>query len=90
MHDTRTPSPSPLAAVVASVVGGVLGTDPPSLDAHFFALGGDSLAALEVTALLQEELGTEVPLDLIFDFPVLATLTAELARLTTPDTSAHP
>ncbi|HEV2889869.1 MAG TPA: phosphopantetheine-binding protein [Frankiaceae bacterium] len=78
----RTPPPSPLATVVASVVGGVLGVDPPPPDAHFFALGGDSLAALEVTALLQEDLGVEVPLELIFDFPVLADLAGELASLT--------
>lgn len=62
-------------------MGDVLGIDPPPVEANFFALGGDSLAALEVTARLHEDLAYDVPLELLFDFPILADFAGELAGL---------
>ena len=40
--------------------------DEVSLQANFFAAGGDSLLAVELVATLSERLGVEVPLDPLF------------------------
>lgn len=71
-----------MASVVAKVLA--LGSIPAP-DANFFALGGDSLAALEVTTLLQEDLGRDVPLELLFDCPVLGEFADALRRLSPDD-----
>lgn len=52
------------------------------LDVHddFFALGGDSLLATQVTRELQREFLLEVPIQAIFRFPTVAELAAALVR----------
>lgn len=65
--------------MVARVVGDVLGTGPAELSANFFELGGDSLAALDVTGRLIEELDREVPLQALFDAADLAAYSAAVA-----------
>lgn len=44
----------------------ILGDDSPSSD--FFEAGGNSLAAVRLTAALREDLGVEVPVRLIFEY----------------------
>jgi acyl carrier protein len=66
---------------VVAVVADVLGREPAELSANFFDLGGDSLAALEVTGRLVEDLGRDVPLDALFDAPDLAAYAAVVAAL---------
>ncbi|AEV85025.1 Gramicidin S synthetase 2 [Actinoplanes sp. SE50] len=48
-------------------------------DCDFFEAGGDSLAAFQITARLQEHLGTDVPVALVFSYPTPADL-AEWVR----------
>ncbi|WP_321884918.1 non-ribosomal peptide synthetase [Paraburkholderia bannensis] len=48
---------------------------------HFFALGGQSLLALRMTAALREAWRCEVPVRLVFATPVLADLARELNAL---------
>lgn len=43
-------------------------------DSDFFEAGGDSLAAFQITARLQEELGVDVPVALVFSYPSPADL----------------
>ncbi len=44
----------------------LLGVEPISVDDDFFALGGDSLAALEMTMALRDELDVEIPDEIVF------------------------
>ncbi|MFF7990861.1 amino acid adenylation domain-containing protein [Kitasatospora xanthocidica] len=54
--------------------------DVPEIGAEddFFALGGHSLLATRVASRLSAHTGTEVPLDLIFEHPVLSELAGRL------------
>ena len=56
----------------------VLRLEPVGVTDDFFALGGDSLGALEATVLLSEQLGVTVPEDLIFSNPTVRDLAALL------------
>lgn len=70
-------------ATIARVFGEVLEIGGVRRDDNFFLLGGDSLSAARVVARLERELGFEPALlgvHLIFEFPTVATLAAELAR----------
>jgi amino acid adenylation domain-containing protein len=57
------------ARVVAEVFSDVIGCDPVSGDADFFALGGTSLKAIAVFTRLRDELGTTIPVSAIFRSP---------------------
>lgn len=50
------------------------------LDADFFTLGGDSLAALGILAGLEDELGQRLPLQLLQDHPSIALLARALQQ----------
>ena len=52
---------------------------------NFFALGGDSLRAMQVAARLISALGMEIPSTLLFHHPTPASLAADLARLQQDD-----
>lgn len=67
---------SPLQRTVVEVWEHVLGTEPISLDDDFFALGGDSLAALEMIVRLADALDQEIAEDVAFS----STSPRELAR----------
>ncbi|MEV8639375.1 amino acid adenylation domain-containing protein, partial [Streptosporangium sp. NPDC051023] len=56
----------------------VLGVDHVGRDDDFFALGGDSLAALRITARLLSHFGKGLSPQTVFDTPVLADLAAQL------------
>ncbi|GAB48241.1 AMP-binding protein [Mobilicoccus pelagius] len=65
--------------LVAQVWARALGLDEVGRDADFFALGGDSLAAEEVTAMVVSDLGID-PGDVTSAFLVQAPTVAEYAR----------
>jgi acyl carrier protein len=73
---------------VVAVVADVLGTSEIDPSANFFDLGGDSLAALEVTGRLIEDLDRDIPLDALFDAVDLTTYAAVVAALPPLSTSA--
>jgi len=60
----------------------VLGQAVVTVDDNFFLLGGDSLSAARVVARLKAELGlvTLPEVRLVFEFPTVAALAAELGR----------
>ena len=52
----------------------VLGLKQVGIDSQFFALGGNSIAAIKLTAAMSVELGREIPLSLLLDHPTIAAL----------------
>ncbi|MGA5541914.1 amino acid adenylation domain-containing protein [Mycobacterium sp. NPDC051198] len=75
----RSPQ-TPTEKTVAEVFAEVLGLDRVGLDDDFFALGGDSLIAIRVSARLQLALGKDVPVRYLFDTPTVGRLAASLDR----------
>ncbi|WP_064062527.1 non-ribosomal peptide synthetase, partial [Rhodococcus gordoniae] len=75
----RAPT-TPVEEVVAGVFAGVLGVDRVGLDDDFFALGGNSLIATQVVARLGSELGTVVPVRVLFEAPGVAALAARVEQ----------
>ncbi|MHC9297516.1 amino acid adenylation domain-containing protein, partial [Mycobacterium sp. LTG2003] len=66
--------------IVAEVFTEVLGLGRAGLDDDFFALGGDSLIAIRVSARLQAALGRHVPVRYLFDAPTIGGLADHLER----------
>jgi amino acid adenylation domain-containing protein len=71
---------TPTEALVAAVIGEVLGLDGVGADDPFAELGGHSLAAARVCAEVGRRLGTPVPLGLFLTAPTAAGLAAALDR----------
>ncbi|MBQ1075636.1 acyl carrier protein [Micromonospora sp. C31] len=67
-----------LAAVLTDIWQEALGVNGIEPDENFADLGGDSMTATVVTALIRERLGVEAPLRLVFDHPTVAELTEAL------------
>lgn len=51
---------------VSEILGAVLGRSPLAQDDDFFELGGDSLAAIEAAATIEDEFGYELSIEDIF------------------------
>ena len=60
-----------------------LGIAVTGVDANFFELGGNSLAAARVRSRLSAACGVDVPLQLVFDHPTVTALAAAVEGLTT-------
>jgi acyl carrier protein len=67
--------------LIVSLYRDSLGDDTLDTDSDFFESGGDSLAAFQITAGLQDALGVEVSVALVFAYPspedLAAVLTSE-------------
>nr|MCU8461362.1 phosphopantetheine-binding protein [Vibrio vulnificus] len=80
IHSTReyvAPS-SPLERTLCEIWQEVLGVEQVSVEDNFFRLGGTSISTVRVSSLLQQRLGTEVPLSLIFTECTIKTLAQSL------------
>ncbi|MFB0617920.1 acyl carrier protein [Streptomyces sp. AGS-58] len=70
---TSTHSPQVAAAelpeLIASYYRETLGDDTLDTFSDFFEAGGDSLSAFQITARLQQAVGAEVPVALVFTYP---------------------
>ena len=64
---------------LCSIIAGVLGRERFGVDEDFFASGGHSLAALEVIAAVEEQLGLRVSIGAIFAHPTVQALAASIA-----------
>lgn len=72
----RTPQEQALARIWAEL----LDVSSPGIDDSFFALGGDSISALQLFALVEARLGQRLPVSLIFGDPTLAEMAGHLVR----------
>jgi nonribosomal peptide synthetase DhbF len=64
--------------IVCRVWADVLGATRVGMNDNFFALGGHSLLAVRIVAQLGQELGSSVPLALLFKHPVAGELAARI------------
>ncbi|MGX1805705.1 non-ribosomal peptide synthase/polyketide synthase [Nocardia sp. NPDC055321] len=67
---------SEVESVVAEVIAELLGAERVGLDDDFFALGGNSLSAVKLSARLSARLGVEVAMRTVFEHPTVAALAA--------------
>ncbi len=63
---------------LCSIIAGVLGRERFGVDEDFFASGGHSLAALEVIAAVEEQLGLSVSIGALFAHPTVQALAASI------------
>ncbi|MCP9888746.1 AMP-binding protein [Cyanobium sp. ATX 6A2] len=64
--------------LVGQIFAAVLGIPVPSRASNFFALGGDSLTGQQVISRLNSEIPLDLPATLLFRYPTLRMLAAEL------------
>jgi len=64
--------------LVGQIFAAVLGIPVPSRESNFFALGGDSLTGQQVISRLNSEIPLDLPATLLFRYPTLRMLAAEL------------
>ena len=65
-NDQTARSAGDVTSRVSEILGTVLGRAPLAPDEDFFELGGDSLAAIEVAATIEDEFGYELSIEDIF------------------------
>ncbi|HLE83154.1 MAG TPA: condensation domain-containing protein, partial [Thermoanaerobaculia bacterium] len=66
--------------MLAVLWGEVLGLRPVGIDEDFFRLGGHSMAAAELIAVVRRAFDLELPLRTLFEHPTIEELAAEIAR----------
>ncbi|MFI1650201.1 SDR family NAD(P)-dependent oxidoreductase [Streptomyces avidinii] len=69
-----------LAEMLEETWRAALGMGSIDHGADFFDLGGDSLSAVGLIAEVRDRLGVELSIGMIFEFPTIAALAAELRR----------
>ncbi|WP_067699931.1 non-ribosomal peptide synthetase [Nocardia jejuensis] len=67
---------SEVELAVAETIAELLGAERVGLDDDFFALGGNSLSAVKLSARLTGRLGVEVAMRTVFEHPTVAALSA--------------
>jgi thioesterase domain-containing protein/acyl carrier protein len=74
LHSARTP----VEKVLADIWGKALELSQIGLQDDFFHLGGDSLAAAQILAAIQERFGQKLPLSVFFQAPTIEALAMHL------------
>jgi acyl transferase domain-containing protein len=74
----RPGSIEPLQFQILQIWRAVLGFETLSIDDDFFEIGGDSLAAMELMAKLNDDLGVDLPISVLFDYPTINDLASHL------------
>ncbi|MBB1244537.1 amino acid adenylation domain-containing protein, partial [Streptomyces durbertensis] len=80
-HPLPAPGKAPAADLregIADIWRGTLGLGEVRDEHHFFDEGGDSVLAVEAATRLRELTGTELDLDILYDYPEFGALTALL------------
>lgn len=76
---------TPLEKRIASAWADVLGREQVGIRDEFFDLGGHSLLAMRIMLRLGAEIGTQLPVRLVFEHRTVEALAAAIDRLTGPD-----
>ncbi|MFF0370069.1 SDR family NAD(P)-dependent oxidoreductase [Micromonospora sp. NPDC005087] len=81
-----------LESTIARVWQDALGVTRVGLDDDFFALGGNSLVAVQLIAAMRRATGVKLPMRSLFEIPTVAGLAARIEELrgTTTDEPASP
>jgi thioesterase domain-containing protein/acyl carrier protein len=74
-------------ADLAAIFANVLGVERVGLDDDFFELGGDSLAVLELIALVVERFSVDLATSVVLEAPTVADLALRLSHRRTRDAS---
>ncbi|MEU3658093.1 acyl carrier protein [Streptomyces sp. NPDC032161] len=83
-HDLRTTAG--LTELITRLYQEALSNEGLDADADFFESGGDSLTAFQITGRIQEALGTEIAVALVFAYPT----PAELAEIVAEELAEVP
>jgi amino acid adenylation domain-containing protein/non-ribosomal peptide synthase protein (TIGR01720 family) len=81
----RADPKTPEEILVCRVVEDLLDNGAVSPDDHFFHLGGHSFLAMRLVARLRETLGRELPVQIVFEAPVLRDLAQRVASASDGD-----
>ncbi|MDB9355203.1 amino acid adenylation domain-containing protein, partial [Nodularia spumigena CS-587/03] len=73
----RTPTEQKLAAIWQEI----LQVEQIGVNDNFFTLGGHSLLGIQLAAIINESLQIELPLKYLFQFPTIASLSAQIDQL---------
>ena len=68
-----------LEAALVAIWQEVLAIEDLDVHADFFEMGGHSLLGMQILARIEEDLGIKVPISLLFTWPTIALLAAELS-----------
>jgi acyl carrier protein len=72
-----------LETVIARLWSEVLGGEEVSVTDNFFEIGGNSLVAVQLIALIRREFGVRLPMRTLFEDPTVAAAAARVAELRT-------
>jgi amino acid adenylation domain-containing protein len=87
---TYLPPRTETEAGLAAIWQRILGVELVGVNDNFFDLGGHSIKAIRIASAITKEFGLEIPLSLIFQNPVLASLAAALAGKSAADQTLLP
>ncbi|SFK22378.1 acyl carrier protein [Streptomyces pini] len=73
-HATTTASTASTVDLLVAAYREILGVAGLDRDSDFYEVGGDSLTAFQITGRIQDVLGVEVPVSLVFAYPTPADL----------------
>src|SRR6185295_1325848 len=76
--------------VIAESWQEMLGVQPVGINDNFFALGGDSLLAIQVTSSMQKKLQVEFVLHTFLESPTVAEMAESIERRLSTDKTAAP
>lgn len=82
-HTAEEPAGA-VEATVSAIWKRLLGCEHIDRDADFFDLGGDSLMTLNLMFALEDELGVDLPVTMIFEAPTIASLSAAIESQAAP------
>uniref|UniRef100_UPI000DE3E78D SDR family NAD(P)-dependent oxidoreductase n=1 Tax=Nonomuraea lactucae TaxID=2249762 RepID=UPI000DE3E78D len=79
-----------LEALLAQLWGEVLGARQVSVEQDFFELGGNSLVAVQLIALIRKKIGVRLPMRSLFQVPTVAGMAALVEELRTQTQADKP
>ena len=76
---------TPLQKQLAEIWKSVLGISKVGIQDHFFELGGHSLLAVRLCSEIENQIGTRIPLQTLFQAPTIEKLSQEIESGKTPE-----